>query len=181
VKPRSLAAVAAGVLVAALVACGGDADPSRESGSARPKLSSPARLRSTYVLAGRARRVDSVVEPVTILDPWRPPLAVAPAGRRWIGVTVRYVDRGEDPFPRAWARFEAAGSGGAVYPGAVRSPPHRLYAGRDQRGNPLFQTIGFAVPRGKRLATLHMTSIVQLWPFDVSWRLRSAGRVATGA
>jgi hypothetical protein len=56
-----------------------------------------------------------------------------------------------------------------------------LYAGRDQRGNPLFQTIGFAVPRGKRLATLHMTSIVQLWPFDVSWRLRSAGRVATGA
>jgi hypothetical protein len=85
---------------------------------------------------------------------------------------MRYVDRGGDPFPREWARFEATDERGAVYPGAVRTPPRRLYAGRRARGGPLFQTIGFAVPRGTRLASVHMTSIVRLWAFDVTWRLR---------
>jgi hypothetical protein len=163
------AAIVAGLLAAAPAGCGDDESPQRGAGAGGTQLSSPTRLRSSYALAGRERSVDTLIQPVTAIDPWRPPLAVAPAGERWVGITMRYVDRGRNPFPREWARFEATDERGAVHPGAVRAPPRRLYAGR--RG-PLFQTIGFAVPRGTRLASVHMTSIVKLWAFDVTWRLR---------
>ncbi len=169
-KLRSTAAaVVAGLLAAAPAGCGGDSSPQHDAGAAGTRLSSPARLRSSYTFAGRTRSVDAQIQPATVIDPWRPPLAIAPAGQRWVGITMRYLNRGRDPFPREWARFEATDERGAVHPGSVREPPRRLFVGR--RG-PLFQTIGFAVPRQTRLASVHMTSIVELWPFDVTWRLR---------
>jgi hypothetical protein len=176
VRRRWLAALAPLLLAAAPGGCSGDGPKAGDAGSGRPQLTSPARLRSTYTLAGERRSVDALVVPITVIDPWRPELAIAPPGRRWVGIAIRYVDRGADRFPRDWARFEAADAGGRSYPGTVRTPPRRLYAGRSQRGLPLFQTIGFAVPRGTQLTTVRMSSIVKLWPFDVSWRLQAVAR-----
>jgi hypothetical protein len=169
-------AVIAALAATALAGCGGgsggnsSADP--PAIAPPPGLAAPAPLRRAYPFEGRTRRVDSTVQPAAILDPWRLEGAAVPSGRGLLGVTLRYVDRGADPFPRDWARFRATDVRGREYPGTIQVPARKLFPTRPARGNPLVQNIGFVVPPGTRLARLRMTSIVSLWPFDVTWRLR---------
>lgn len=180
VRPPATVGGAVALLAAVVLLAGcGESDPATTAESppvaAPPALAPPAPLRRTYAFEGRTRHVVSTVQPAAILDPWRLEGAVVPSGRRLIGVTLRYVDRGADPFPRAWARFRAIDTRGHDYPGTLQVPARKLFPTRPARGNPLLQTVGFVVPPGTRLARLNMTSIVALWPFDVTWRLRQPG------
>lgn len=169
-------AVCAAVAAVALVGCGGGDDRAATAAptavATPPGLAAPAPLRRTYAFGGSTRRVDATVQPAAILDPWRLEAATVPPGRGLVGVTIRYLDQGASPFPREWARFRAIDARGRGYPGTLQIPARKLFPTRPARGNPLLQTVGFVVPHGTRLRRLRMTSIVALWPFDVSWRLR---------
>lgn len=174
--PQRKTAMVAALAASVLAGCGGGDSPSTADTPAiapPPGLAAPAPLRRAYPFEGRTRRVDSTVQPAAILDPWRLEGAAVPSSRRLLGVTLRYVDRGADPFPRDWARFRATDVRGREYPGTIQVPARKLFPTRPARGNPLVQTIGFVVPPGTRLARLRMTSIVSLWPFDVTWRLHA--------
>jgi hypothetical protein len=42
---------------------------------------------------------------------------------------------------------------------------------RPVRGQALSAITAFEVPRGRRLASIRMTSIVKLWPFRARWKV----------
>ena len=58
-------------------------------------------------------------------------------------------------------------------PGTQSTPLRRTMPGRRVRGKLLTSITAFKVPRGRRLATIRMTSIVKLWAFRARW---SVGR-----
>jgi hypothetical protein len=157
--------------VLALAGCGGGSGDEPAATTTAPAqalprgLAAPVTLRRTYPFGGRPRAVDTEVVPGTLLDPWRNPAVPVPAGARLVAVQMTWLDRGRDPFPREWARFAARDDRGAKARGTFLGPERRS-------GRLTIQPVGFIVDRGRRLATVGMTSIVDVWPFRASWRLR---------
>lgn len=158
-----------------LASCGGD-DQERPLPPAAADLSSPIakpqRLRGDYEFEGRRRRVDVSIVPRNVLDPWKGTVVVPPKGARYVGVTVRFVNHGPDPFPHEWANFGGRDDAGRkLSVRTARSPLRKTSPDRPVRGQALDQIIGLPVPKGRSLSELRIGSIVTLFPFDARWKL----------
>jgi hypothetical protein len=166
-----LAALAA--TAAALASCSGDDDSATgTSPSQPPRVSNAVRLERHYTVNGRSRRVDARIGFDHAIDPYRAIAAVAPPGTRLVGAQLHLANSGPDPFPMRWARFRGYDERGRPLPAGTQSTPlRRTMPDRPVRGQVLTQIMGFTVPRGRRLASIRMTSIVSAWRFRARWTL----------
>ena len=157
-----------------VLGCGGDDSPSGSTAAAPRKLSNAVRLQGDYPFGGRRRRVDAQVSFEHVVDPYRS-LSTSPGSNaRFVAAQLRIMNRGRDPFPIQWARFRGYDERGRPLPPGTQSTPlRRTMPGRRVRGQLLTSITAFKVPRGRRLATIRMTSIVKLWAFRARW---SVGR-----
>jgi hypothetical protein len=167
----SRAARFSALLVAVVLAgCGGGDDDSGSTTKAPETLprglAPPVTLRKTYTFQGKTHRVDTSVLPGSLLDPWRNPAVPVPERGRLVAVQMTWFDRG-DAFPRDWARYSGKDDKGTTLSGAFLGPARRS-------GRITIQPVGFILDRGRRLVQVGMTSIVDVWRFQASWRLRSA-------
>jgi hypothetical protein len=164
-----LVALAAG---AVFPSCGGDDSSSGGAAAAPHGRSNAVRLQGDYTFAGRRRRVDAQVSFDHVVDPVRS-LVVSPGpNARFVGAQLRIVNQGRDPFPIRWARFRGYDERGRPLPPGTQSTPlRRTMPDRPVRGQALSAITAFEVPRGRRLASIRMTSIVKLWPFRARWKV----------
>ena len=107
----------------------------------------------------------------TVTGRLRDPALAVPEGRRPYRVSLRIDDRGRDPFPFRWARFSLAGRGGRVVEAPVQAPLRALSPG--EHGSPRGTLLTFLVPRGFQVREMRVESIVKLWPFKGTWRVRT--------
>jgi hypothetical protein len=170
---RLSAALAALAVSALLVGCGGDDDSSSgDSPAAGPKLPNAVRLQGDYTHNGRPRHVDAQMAFDAFADPYRSGLIPPVPNARFVAAQLRILNRGRDPFPLQWARFRGYDElGRALPPGTQSTPLRRTMPDRRVRGQVLTSITAFQVPRGRRLASIRMTSIVQVWPFRARWTL----------
>jgi hypothetical protein len=174
VIPLRLSPVLVALAASAVVlGCGGDDDSSSGSAAAPPKLANAVRLKGDYRFAGRRRHVDAQVSFDDVVDPYRS-LSTSPGpNARFVAAQLRIMNRGRDPFPIQWARFRGYDERGrALPPGTQSTPLRRTMPDRPVRGQVLTSITAFMVPRGRRLDSIRMTSIVKLWPFRARWSLR---------
>jgi hypothetical protein len=176
--PVRLAACVASAALAALLAaaCGGSDEPAAERPAATTlasSLSKPVRVRGTYVLDGRRRKVDALIGFDNRTDPYRGSVTAPAPGSRMVSVQLHVLNRGRDPFPLDWARFRGYDERGEPLPPGTESTPLRKTAPRlPVKGQVLTTVAAFAVPRGHQLASIRMRSIVDLWRFGARWTLR---------
>lgn len=108
-----------------------------------------------------------------VVDPYRGGALVPPANTRFVGAQLHILNRGRDPFPIQWARFRGYDARGRPLPAGTQSTPLRKsMPTRPVRGQVLTSITAFTVPRGRRLASIRMTSIVRLWRFQARWKLQ---------
>jgi hypothetical protein len=154
---------------AAFTSCSG----SEQQSTPKPALSGAVRLHGDYSLLGRRHRVDAEVALGKVVDPYRSLVVPAPPNGRLVAVQLRIRNRARDAFPLRWARFHARDERGRPLPAAVYSTPVRkTVPDRPVRGQVLASLVAFQVPRGRRIGTVRMTSIVRLWPFRARWVVR---------
>lgn len=167
--PLAIAAVAA---AAVLASCAGDDDPPHGSSTAgRSQPANAVRLQREYTVRGRDRRVDARLSFDNVIDPYRS-IAVPPKDARYAGAQLHILNRGPDPFPIRWARFRGYDERGRPLPAGTQSTQlRRTMPDRPVRGQVLTSVVAFTVPRGRRLASIRMTSIVRLWRFRARWTL----------
>jgi hypothetical protein len=173
IRLRTLTVLVALAAGAVFLGCGGDDGSSPGvAGPAPPKLSNAVRLRHGYRFAGRRRRVDAQVSFGNVVDPYRS-LSTSPGpNARFVAAQLRILNRGRDPFPIRWARFRGYDERGRPLPPGTQSTPlRRTMPDRPLRGQALTSLTAFVVPRGRRLESIRMTSIVRVWPFRARWTL----------
>jgi len=165
-----LAALAA---AAALGSCSGDDDsPADPAPAPRPRLSNAVHLQEEYSMDGRVRRVDARIAFDNVVDPYRGVALVPPGDARFVGAQLHILNRGRNPFPIRWARLRGYDERGRSLPAGTQSTPLRKsMPNRPVRGQVVTQVTAFTVPRGRRLASIRMTSIVRLWRFRARWTL----------
>jgi hypothetical protein len=169
-------AVLAGLVVAVAGAgCGGD-DSRAPAPTPTPKLqaelSKPVHLLGTYSLEGHRRRVDVQIGFDNLTDPYRSATTAPSRGIRLVAVHLQVLNHGRDPFPLDWARFRGYDQRGRALPAGTESTPVRkTVADRPVRGQVLTSVAAFRVPRGSRLGSIRMYSIVDLWRFKARWQL----------
>jgi hypothetical protein len=130
------------------------------------------RLKGEYSQDGRERRVDARLAFDNVIDPYRAVVLTPPPNARFVGAQLHILNRGRDPFPIQWARFRGYDERGRPLPAGTQSTPLRkAMPNRPARGQVLTSIIALTVPRGGRLASIRMTSIVRLWPFRARWTL----------
>jgi hypothetical protein len=170
VVPATVTALA---VAAALPACSGDDDSSAERAPAPPpQLTNAVRLKGGYTLNGRAHRVDARIGFDHVIDPYRASASAPPPKARFVGAQLHLLNRGQDPFPIQWARFRGYDERGRPLPAGTQSTPlRRSMPDRPVRGQVLTQITGFTVPRGRRLASIRLSSIVDAWRFRARWTL----------
>ena len=170
---RPQLALAALAATAGLASCSGDDDSSAEKAPGpRPQLTNAVRLQGEYALNGRDRRVDARISFDHVIDPYRAIAVEPPPNARFAGAQLHILNRGPDPFPIRWARFRGYDERGRPLPAGTQSTPlRRSMPDRPVRGQVLTQITGFTVPRGRRLASIRMTSIVRAWRFRARWTL----------
>ena len=164
-------ALASGLL--AVAGCDDDSSSGPPERARPPALGSTVALSGRYPFAGRDRVVRARITARTVTGRVRDPSLAVPKGREPYRVSVRIDDRGRDPFPYRWARFSLDGRGGRVVDAPVQAPLRQLSPG--QRGSPRGTLLTFVVPRGFVARELRVESIVKLWPFEGTWRVRAAG------
>ena len=107
-----------------------------------------------------------------MIDPYRTLVTVPDAGERLVAVRLSLLNRGRDPFPSEWANFQGYGPRGRrLRPGTQGTPLRKSLPDRPVRGQRLTRLMAFRVPDGERLASVRMSSSVELWPFRARWRL----------
>ena len=165
-----LAALAA---AAGLAGCSGDDDAPVEKAPAPPaQLTNARHLQGEYTLNGRAHRVDARIGFDHVIDPYRAIASAPPPKTRFVGAQLHLLNRGPDRFPIQWARFRGYDERGRPLPAGTQSTPLRkTMPDRPVRGQVLTQITGFTVPRGRRLASIRMSSIVDVWRFRARWTL----------
>jgi hypothetical protein len=171
---RAAAVVAALGLAFAAGACssGDDAPAPEPPVTLSTKLSQPVRLDGSYLLDGRRRRVDAQIAFDHLTDPYRAAMSAPSPGTRLVAVQLQVLNRGRDPFPLEWARLRGYDERGRALPSGTQSTPVRkTVPDRPVRGQVLTSFTAFRVPRGARLASIRMSSIVRLWRFNARWEL----------
>jgi hypothetical protein len=165
--------LAAFLTAAALASCSDDDDSQGEPvPPPQPRLADTVRLQHQYRQGGRVRRVDAWMAFDNVTDPHRSSVLVPPPGARLVGAQLRILNRGPDPFPIRWARFRGYDQRGRPLPAGTRSTPlRRSMPNRPVRGQVLTSISAFTVPRGRRLASIRMRSIVRVWQFSARWTL----------
>jgi hypothetical protein len=171
-RARWLAAAALAA-VGTLSACGGDdPTPAGTSPAPVPKVAGAEHLKGEYTQAGEERSVDAQIAFGKVIDPYRTGVITAPPDARFVGVQLKILNRGADPFPFEWARFQGYDERGRPLPPGTQSTPlQKTMPGRPVRGQILASIVAFTVPRGRRLAEIRMTSIVRLWRFHARWTI----------
>ncbi len=170
---RPLLVLVALAAAAGLGACSGDDDSTgRKASAPPPQLANAVRLQGEYTLNGRAHRVDARIGFGHVIDPYRAIASEPPPKTRFVGAQLHLLNRGPDPFPIQWARFRGYDERGRPLPAGTQSTPlRRSMPDRPVRGQVLTQIIGFTVPRARRLASIRMSSIVDVWRFRARWTL----------
>jgi hypothetical protein len=159
--------------MAALSACGGeDSGPAGTTQAAAPKITGGEQLKGEYTQGGRERQVNAQIAFGRLIDPYRAGVITAPPDARFVGVQLKLLNSGRDPFPFEWARFQGYDERGRALPaGTQNTPLQKTMPGRPVRGQLLASIVAFTVPRGRRLAEIRMTSIVRLWQFHARWEI----------
>jgi hypothetical protein len=161
------------VAAAALPACGGDdSAPAGTTQATAPTVAGGEQLKGEYTQGGRERHVDAQIAFGRVIDPYRAGVIAAAPDARFVGVQLKMLNRGRDPFPFEWARFQGYDERGRALPAGTQSTPlQKTMPGRPVRGQLLASIVAFTVPRGRRLAEIRMTSIVRLWQFRARWAI----------
>lgn len=170
---RSLLVLAALAAAGGLAACSGDDDSTaRKAETPGPQLTNAVRLQGEYTLNGRPHRVDAQIAFDHVVDPYRSIASAPPADTRFAGAQLQILNRGPDPFPIQWARFRGYDERGRPLPAGTQSTPLRkTMPDRPVRGQVLSSITAFTVPQGRRLSSIRMTSIVDVWRFRARWTL----------
>jgi hypothetical protein len=158
---------------APLASCSGDDDStSSKAAPAVPRLENAARLQGEYMQNGRAHRVDARIAFDHVIDPYRSATIAPVPDARIVGAQLRILNTGPDPFPIQWAHFRGYDERGRPLPAGTQSTPlRRTMPDRPVRGQVLSSITGFTVPQGRRLASIRMSSIVDVWRFHARWTL----------
>jgi hypothetical protein len=161
-----VAALAASSL--AWTACDGHRS---EAGPA--SLAGSVALRNSYEFEGRPRHVDAQIALDNVIDPYRGLVTATDPGERLVAVRLRLLNHGRDPFPLEWARFKGYDvRGRALAAGTQSTPLRKSLPDRPVRGQTLTSLMAFRVPERRKLASVRMTSVVELWAFRGRWRLK---------
>ena len=144
----------------------------KASGSARRSSPNARRLQGEYTLNARAHRVDARIGFGHVIDPYR---AIASSRRRrrasW-ALSSTSSTAAPTRSRSSGLAFRGYDERGRPLPAGTQSTPlRRSMPDRPVRGQVLTQIIGFTVPRGRRLALIRMSSIVDVWRFRARWTL----------
>lgn len=114
------------------------------------------------------------ITPVGMRDPAPDPLLILPRGTRPVLVVVALQDLGRDTFPFQILVMTGTDSAGHRGPpaGQTGPAPIRPEAPRPRADMRLY--LRFAVPRGRRLRSIEIRSLLAAWPFHLRWQLPNA-------
>jgi hypothetical protein len=177
VRCRNALGVAALAPCLAWTGCAGTGEAPEKATQPTPAhgpahLDGAVRLRGRYEFEGRSRSVDAEVAVDHPIDPFRASVAAREPGERLVAVRLRLLNRGRDSFPADWARFRGYdGRGRVLAAGTQGTPLRKSLPDRAVRGQTLTSLVAFRVPRRRKLASVRMSSIVELWDFRARWRL----------
>jgi hypothetical protein len=174
---RACGVLGVGLLLGAAAgaaACDSGGDEPRSTGrdttveAARPGANA-VRLRRSYTF-GRRRQVDAEISFGDPIDPYRQSVQAPVPGTRMVAVRMGVLNRGRDAFPLGWAVLQGYDERGRPLPAGTESTPLRkTRPERPARGQLLTRLTAFRVPRGRRLASIRMSSGVNLWRFRARW------------
>jgi hypothetical protein len=155
--------------LAALAGCGGGAEGGGDAQRPAAGIAPPHQVAGSYALAGRERRVRTTITPMLVTGVRRNDAIPTPRGQRQLQVDLRFDDRGPDRLDPQVLSFTAVDSGGTRVGEAFRLPIRALEA--DDPASPRLLSVGFTLPRGRRLSQLRLRSIVRRLPIRLRWDL----------